>query len=215
MAMTGAAIGTTISCSAARANLQLSQAEPLAQEAFHTLTAAEAETLKAVVARLIPADESGPGALEAGAATYIDRALGSALASSRDAYRKGLAMIDAYARSSKADAFHKLSAADQDEVLKDVERGVPNSFSMDSGWFFGLVRDHTIQGAFSDPYYGGNAEFIGWDLIGYPGLRMVVTREEQRMAVKIKPIRISAYDMAPFGHSEGASHSHSGVRNGD
>jgi gluconate 2-dehydrogenase gamma chain len=41
--------------------------------ARQTLTAAEADTLVAIVARLIPADENGPGAAEAGAAIYIDR----------------------------------------------------------------------------------------------------------------------------------------------
>src|SRR6185503_8347042 len=50
---------------------------------YVNLTPAEAATLEAVVARLIPADANGPGALEAGAARYIDGALGSALAAQR------------------------------------------------------------------------------------------------------------------------------------
>src|SRR5262245_26909117 len=45
------------------------------REALETLTAAEADTLEAVVARIIPSDENGPGAAEARAAHYIDRAL--------------------------------------------------------------------------------------------------------------------------------------------
>ena len=53
---------------------------------YANLTPAEAATLEAIVARLIPADASGPGALEAGAARYIDGALGSALAAQRPAY---------------------------------------------------------------------------------------------------------------------------------
>ena len=51
-------------------------------DALETLTAAEGVTLTAIVGRLIPSDESGPGAADAGAARYIDRALGDALASS-------------------------------------------------------------------------------------------------------------------------------------
>src|SRR2546423_13264660 len=54
-------------------------------EAFESLTAAEADTLEAVVARLIPSDANGPGAREARAAHYIDRALGGALRGSRAA----------------------------------------------------------------------------------------------------------------------------------
>jgi hypothetical protein len=44
------------------------------REALEALTAAEAVTLEAIVARLIPSDASGPGATEARAAHYIDRA---------------------------------------------------------------------------------------------------------------------------------------------
>ena len=48
--------------------------QPL-REALETLTAAEADTLEAICARIIPSDENGPGAAEARAAHYIDRAL--------------------------------------------------------------------------------------------------------------------------------------------
>src|ERR1043166_2552824 len=57
------------------------------RQALQHLTQSEAETLDAVVARLIPTDETGPGAIEAGAPDDIDRALGGALASSREAYK--------------------------------------------------------------------------------------------------------------------------------
>ena len=73
--------------------------------------------------------------------------------------------------------------------------------------FFNLVRTHTIQGTFCDPYYGGNADFVGWDLIGYPGLRLVVTADEQRMNVRAKPVRQSAYADATFSMKRG-SHGH-------
>ena len=69
------------------------------REPLETLDRGRGDTLEAIVARLIPTDENGPGAAEARAAHYIDRALGGALASSRDAYRAGLAAVDRYARS--------------------------------------------------------------------------------------------------------------------
>ena len=46
---------------------------------------------------MIPTDANGPGANEARAAHYIDRALGGALSGSREAYRAGLAAFDRYA----------------------------------------------------------------------------------------------------------------------
>src|SRR5215831_19436826 len=64
------------------------------REPLEALTAAEADVLEAVCARLIPTDENGPGAREARAAHYIDRALAGFLAPSRQAYAAGLAAID-------------------------------------------------------------------------------------------------------------------------
>src|SRR4051794_23144202 len=54
------------------------QARPQRQEALENLSAADADLLEAVLERLIPTDEHGPGAREARVIHYIDRALGGA-----------------------------------------------------------------------------------------------------------------------------------------
>ncbi len=147
----------------------MAQAHPAAApqlEALETLTATEADILEAVCARLIPTDENGPGAAEARAARYIDRALTGPQRTSRDAYAAGLAAIDVYAQAAKGAPFLKLSPRDQDAVLTDMENNVATGFMPNAAAFFNLVRTHTIQGTFCDPYYGGNANFVGWDLIG-------------------------------------------------
>jgi gluconate 2-dehydrogenase gamma chain len=179
---------------------------PAPLEALETLTAAEADTLEAIVAWLIPSDENGPGTAEARAAHYIDRALTGPLRTSRDAYAAGLAAIDAYAQTKKGVAFAQLSAPEQDAILTDMEKNVATGFAPDAATFFNLVRAHTIQGTFCDPYYGGNANFVGWDLIGFPGLRMAVTEDEQRMKAP-KPVRKSAYEEAMFT-MKGGAHGH-------
>lgn len=170
------------------------------REPLENLTASEADMLEAIVARLIPSDASGPGATEARAAHYIDRALGGALASSRQAYTAGLAALDRYSRSSRGKAFTELSATDQDSVLIDVETGAAAGFTGSSAAFFALVLSHTHQGTFGDPYYGGNANFIGWDLIGYPGIRTMVTAADQKALEEhtLKPNHKSAYDYQNF-----------------
>jgi gluconate 2-dehydrogenase gamma chain len=170
----------------------------LAREPLETLTAAESDVLEAFCARLIPTDANGPGAAEARAAHYIDRALGGALMSSRQAYVSGLAALDRYASASRGAPFSKLSPADQDHVLQDAASGTATGFPNGSIAFFNMVRTHTIEGTFCDPYYGGNAEFVGWDLIGYPGVRTVVTADEQRLGIETKPNHKSAYDYAMF-----------------
>jgi hypothetical protein len=170
------------------------------REPLENLTAAEADMLEAIVARLIPSDEHGPGAIDARAAHYIDRALGGALASSREAYTAGLAALDRYARSSRGGAFTQLSRTDQDSVLIDVETGAATGFTGSSAAFFNLVLTHTHQGTFGDPYYGGNANFVGWDLLGYPGVRTMVSAAEQKQleATGLKTNHKSAYDYESF-----------------
>jgi len=190
---------TSVAQSTARAQTAVGRAQ-----ALETLTAAEAETLEAITARLIPTDANGPGAVEAQAARYIDRALGGALASSHDAYRSGLAAIDSYARMSKGSPFAQLPAADQDAVLRDMEANVASGFVPDASTFFNLVRAHTIQGTFCDPFYGGNAEFVGWELVGYPGVRLAVTANDQRLDPRLVPIHQSAYDYAMFSRKRPA-----------
>ncbi len=169
-----------------------------AQESFETLTPAEGATLEAIVARLIPTDENGPGATEARAAYYIDRALEDALAPSRETYAAGLAAVDALARRTKNATFVRLASQEQDEILREMESGNAAGFAPNSSTFFELVRTHTIQGTFCDPHYGGNASFVGWDLIGYPGVRIVVTADHQRLGESPRPLHRSAYDFERF-----------------
>jgi gluconate 2-dehydrogenase gamma chain len=183
-----------------------SRAAPL-REALETLTATEADTLEAICARIIPTDENGPGAAEARAAHYIDRALTGPLASSKPAYVSGLAALDAHAQSSRGAVFVKLNAADQDAVLTDLEKNAATGFRPNAAAFFNMVRNHTLQGTFGDPYYGGNANYVGWDLVGYPGIRMVVAPDEQSMSRPPRRLRRSAYDEAMFS-KRGGTHGH-------
>lgn len=191
------------------------QAGLQAQDALQTLNSIESETLDAIVARLIPSDDSGPGASEARAARYIDRALAGALASSRQAYTAGLAALDQYARTAKGAPFVKLSPADQDAVLTDLEKNTATGFTPNSATFFDLVRNHTLQGMFCDPYYGGNANFVGWDLLGYPGVRTAVTPDQQRMSIDIAPNHKSAYEYEMFTKASARADSKVGQPDGD
>ena len=187
---------------------------PLAQEpsappfSYTNLGAEAARTLEAMVARLIPSDEHGSGALEAGATRYIDRALGGPLAAAREAYERGLAALDAYARTLTGRSFAELPADRQDALLRDLEQSTATGFVPSSTAFFDLVLGHTLEGTFGDPHYGGNRDFIGWDLIGYPGLRLAVTAEQQSMSSPPAPTRISAYDLGMFEADEAKSGEH-------
>ena len=171
---------------------------------YEQLTADEAQLLEAIADHLIPADDLGPGAVAAGAVSYIDRALGGALAGSRNAYRSGLAAFDRYCRSSRGGPFQALSHVDQVSALIDVETGAATGagagFAGSSGAFFGMVRSHVLQGTFGDPYYGGNQRYVGWDLIRYPGVRTAVSPGVQTRleAGTLEPNHRSAYTSDTF-----------------
>ena len=173
---------------------------PVRGDAPRNLTAAEREVLDAMIGRLIPSDASGPGAREAGALDYIDRELGGALAGSRELYRAGLLALDRYAGYARGAPFTRLPEREQDSVLFDLQTGGATGsgagFLGSSAAFFSTVRAHTWQATFGDPAYGGNRDFIGWDLIGYPGPRRAVSAEDQAglEAGTLEPLRRSAYE---------------------
>jgi len=156
------------------------------------LTSAERQSLEAVVSRIIPAGADGPGALETGCARYIESALGDAYRLLKAKYSAGLAALDSHAMLQVEKSFAACGASEQDKILSDFEQKVKVGDYNDSAAFFEMVRRHTLEGMFGDPSYGGNANFAGWDLIGYPGPRMLVSPEMQKMNAKIPHSHVSA-----------------------
>ena len=152
-------------------------------------------SLEAMVSRIIPAGADGHGALEAGCARYIESALGDAYQSQRKTYSTGLAALNSRAVGSGGQSFAALSAIEQDRILSDFEHNTKVGDYGDSAAFFELVRRHTLEGMFGDPSYGGNANFAGWDLIGYPGPRMFASPEMQSLDAKIPRSRKSAKEL--------------------
>ena len=173
-----------------------------AREPLKALTPHEADLFDRIAELLIPSDENGPGATEAMAMRYLDRALAGALADQREAYRVGLEALERYAKQTRGSAFLQLTETRQISLLIDVESGTATGanvgFAGSSAQFFGLVRGHVMQGTFGDPHYGGNEGFVGWDLLGYPGVRTVVTPAEQKLLSPPTRVRRSAYDNPMF-----------------
>jgi gluconate 2-dehydrogenase gamma chain len=97
----------------------------------------------------------------------------------QEIYRRGLASVDAYARSAHGAAFLDLGEDQQDAVLETMEADEATEFDAPGGnAFFTKLRNDTIEGMFSDPIYGGNRDMAGWRLIGYPGARGFYTAQE-------------------------------------
>ena len=141
-------------------------------------TETEALIVAAAASRIFPSDESGPGAKEAGVVIYIDRQLAGPYGRDAHRYIKGPFGEDAppeFGYQGKATpreiyrqglqglkGLEERSPADQDQALRAIETTA----------FFGLLRQHTIEGMFCDPAHGGNADLVGWQLVGFPGPRM-------------------------------------------
>jgi gluconate 2-dehydrogenase gamma chain len=139
----------------------------------------DAATVAAFTERLMPGAPGKPGARDAGVLNYIDLALAGAYADLQDLYRRGLASLEAYCRKTHNLPFVRLPAARQDEVIAALEDGKATEFTWPSAQaFFNTVRTHTMEGMFADPIYGGNKDFAGWRLVGFPGAQPDFTQAD-------------------------------------
>lgn len=158
------------------------------------LTDAEITTVKAVTDRLFPSDELGPGASEAGVFVYIDRTLAGRGAALLPLYQEGLVALDG---ASEGGSFAELAEDAQGTLLGSIEAGGVEAVP---AGFFSTVLQHTREGLFADPAYGGNRDFAGWDLIGYTGIRLLWTAEDQTLDVLPEPEHVSVTE---WGGGEG------------
>jgi gluconate 2-dehydrogenase gamma chain len=159
-------------------------------------TASERTFVAAATSRLIPTDDSGPGAAEADVATFIDRQLAGPYGrgegwylggpfpagnpeqgwqselSPAQIYRTAIPVIDAHCtRTFSGKPLAKLSAEQQDSVMRGLQKGEIVLEGLLAKTFFQLLHQNTVEAYFSDPVYGGNRNFVGWRMIGYPGVR--------------------------------------------
>ena len=114
--------------------------------------------MRAFAAQIIPSDKSLPGADEAGAVHFIDRAFGNPFfADVVPVVRAGLADLDARARALGERDFASVSPGRQEAILRQVER-TP---------FFLAARMLVVIGTFADSTYGGNRGGAGWAIVGF------------------------------------------------
>jgi gluconate 2-dehydrogenase gamma chain len=153
----------------------------------------EARFVEAAVARLIPADANGPGAIEAGVPNYIDRQLGGAWGAGERLYRSGpwqpgvpgqgyqlpftpselfrngLRAVNDDLQKRRNTTFDKLPGNEQDAYLESLQTGQQSLNGVPAHTFFESLLGLTIEGFFADPIYGGNKDMVSWKMIGFPG----------------------------------------------
>lgn len=155
----------------------------------------ERATVNAIVARLIPSDDDGPGAFEAGVGSFIDRQLAGFYGRGQHWYMQGpfeeglptqgyqsdhppamlyrlaVAELDRILHGRHGRLFIHLDPDEQDEVLSELDEETLTFESVSAKAFFDLVLENAIEGFFSDPIYGGNRDMVGWRYVGFPGTR--------------------------------------------
>ena len=152
--------------------------------------------INAAVDHLIPADDYGPGAIQAGVPEFIDRQMEMPYGhgklwymqgpfhpdsvpemgyqinqSPREAYRHGIQDCDAWCQKTHGKVFVELDRPTQEQVLKDLQSGKPEFESVPAKTFFDFLLSNTKEGFLADPIYGGNKGMVGWKLVGFPGAR--------------------------------------------
>ncbi len=158
-------------------------------------TDAERRVVAAMVDRMIPADDLGPGGIEAHVPEFIERQLagdfgrattwymkpphakgspeqGYQLAMTpAELYRQSLAKLEHLLMQSDNASFAELPEDRQETVMTALGKGEMDTPDFDGKTFFAMLHGNTMEGFFADPIYGGNRDMIGWKLIGYPGVR--------------------------------------------
>lgn len=154
----------------------------------------EACTVEALAERIIPGDGENAGATEAGVVYYIDRALAGISADLQPVYRLGLRALEELCRAEHGRSFRELDAGQQDEVVRRFlgpevgespegllfspeDQAVRDDHSLIARLVV-VVREHTVEGYFCDPVYGGNRGTVGWKLVGFPGAHWGYTAEQ-------------------------------------
>jgi gluconate 2-dehydrogenase gamma chain len=161
-----------------------------AQLAYTFLNPHEAAFIEAAVARLIPKDELGAGALEAGVPHFIDRQLGGAWGAGERLNRTGpfasgtpsqgyqlpFTPAELFRRAMRAleqergaNAFARDTPEAQDAFLTALTQDKRDLDGVPSDVFFQSLLEVTIEGFFCDPVYGGNRDMVAWEMIGFPG----------------------------------------------
>jgi gluconate 2-dehydrogenase gamma chain len=183
-----APLGGTLAACGAREN-----ATPPQPLAF--FTPEERMFVDAAAARLIPDGADNNGARAAAVPFFIERQLAGLFGSAQNWYMQGpwekgvpgqgyqlaytpaalyraaIKNLDAYCRHNFRQAFRMLPTDKQDEILHQLENNDLKLGDIPGNAFFDMLWENTQEGYLADPMYGGNRNFVGWKLIGFPGPR--------------------------------------------
>lgn len=179
----------------------------------------EFNVLSQAVERIFPEDELGPGAIGLGVPFFIDNQLAGNYGNNTREYmqgpffpgeptqgyqsgltraeifRQGIVKLDAEAMKRFDTAFEKLEGNQMDEILTAFQKNEVEMKGVASGFFFRLLRQATLEGAYADPIYNGNINMDGWRMKGFPGHQMSYLDEiEKEGFLELEPQSVSTLE---------------------
>jgi gluconate 2-dehydrogenase gamma chain len=179
---------------------------------------AEWAFIQAVCDRLIPPDDIGPSAAQAGVPEFLDRHMQTPYAAGdiwymqgpfveaapqfgyqgrlpvRDILRVGIKALDAHCqRTLGGKTFSQIDHTQQEDLLKAADAGTLELENISAKEFFNQLLAETRMGYFCDPKYGGNKNMAAWKMIGYPGARADYT---DWVEVRDRPYPLAPVDLA-------------------
>jgi len=111
-------------------------------------TEAENRTVVEMTERIIPADDSSPGAKAAGVSEYIDLIVSESPESTRNAWRDGLAAVDKKSKDMFGKAFADATVDQQVGLLQEISKN-EKAPSTPEERFFRTVKNATIDGYYT------------------------------------------------------------------
>lgn len=179
----------------------------------------EFAVLSAAVERIFPEDETGPGAIGLGVPYFIDNQLAGNYGSNAKEYmqgpfhpgeptqgyqshltrgeifKQGVSKLEAEAGRQFGKRFTELEGEQMDVILTAFQKNEVEMVGVTSGFFFRLLRSATLEGAYSDPIYNGNANMEAWRMKGFPGHQMSFIQEiESEKYIVMEPQSISSME---------------------
>lgn len=173
--------------------------------------------LEQATERIFPEDDNGPGAIELGIPYFIDKQLTDHWGVNAKDYREGpfsgTKNTTQHSRLTKGELFIKgvrkmnelsqiqfntsFDQADeeqQNEILQDFDDDKVDMKGVSSASFFELLRTTVLEGAYSDPLYGGNRNMKGWKMKEYPGpISAYIDQIESEDFIKMDPVSLTDY----------------------
>ncbi|RUS45108.1 GMC family oxidoreductase [Cohnella sp. AR92] len=163
--------------------------------------------LEAAANRLIPGD-AWPSATEGGVLGYLERRSVEDPGTWTEWIEPGLRELEAGAVARHGRSFAELTAEQQDDALREVERQEVRDWPVDPGRFFDTLLNLVAEGYYGSPEAGGNPEQKSWEMIGFrPGVigASVAPVEETDLPLRSFDELRDRYDAVIVGAGAGGS----------